>query len=217
MQLILWISGKTYSEMTSYDQPFLVENIRFEITPGGHVTIWFDLSGARFAEPEAMTNILVDLDDFLADLSLHFPALHAQARGNAVQKSVLRHDRMLERLDAGAIDWPDQLHGFVERRFDLDQTETERIGWLHDRRRRAADADWERLTKKAASPDPSWDEVANRLIDGMNTAVMELYPELLETDAGTNSRLREILESHMGRLANEVVGLVQEERKQVDI
>jgi hypothetical protein len=199
--------------MTSYEQPFLVENIRFEITPGGHATIWFDLSGARFVEPEAMTNILVDLDDFLADLSLHFPALHAQARGNSLQKSASRHDRMLERLEAEAINWPDQLHGFVERQFDLEQTENERVGWLHDRQRRAADADWERLTKKSTSDDPSWDEVANRLIDGMNAAVMELYPELLDTDADTNNRLREILESHMGRLANEVVGLVQEGRK----
>jgi hypothetical protein len=198
--------------MTSYEQSFQVENIRFEITPGGHATIWFDLSGARFAEPEAMANMLVDLDDFLADLSLHSPALHAQTK-DILQKTDTRHEAILERLDAQAINWPDQLHGFVERQFDLEQAEKERIGWLHDRQRRAADASWEKLTKKAASADPSWDEVANRLIDEMNAAVVDLYPELLNTDADTNNRLREILESHMGRLANEVVGLVQEGRK----
>lgn len=199
--------------MTLYEQPFLVENIRFEIAPGGYATIWFDLKGTRFAEPEAMANILVDFDDFLADLSLHSPTLHAQASGNSLRKSAIRHDEILERLDAQAINWPDQLHGFVERQFDLEQAEKERIGWLHDRQRRSADASWEKLTKKAASADPSWDEVANRLIDEMNAAIVDLYPELLDADADTNNRLREILESHMGRLANEVVGLVQEVRK----
>lgn len=199
--------------MTSHESPFQVENIRFEIAPGGFATIWFDLKGSRFAEPEAMANILVDFDDFLADLSLHAPALYAQAQGSSLQKPAARHDEILEHLDAQAINWPDQLHGFVERQFDLEQTENERVGWLHARQRRPADANWEQLTKKSTSDDPSWDEVANRLIDEMNAAVMDLYPELLDTDADTNNRLREILESHMGRLANEVVGLVQELRK----
>jgi len=199
--------------MPASNVDYRVENIRFEIADGGSATIWFDLKGTRFAEPEAMANMLVDFDDFLADLSLNSPALHAQAKGNSLRKSAIRHDEILERLDAQAINWPDQLHDFVERQFDLEQTENERVGWLHDRRRRAADADWEKLTKKAASTDPSWDEVANRLIDEMNAAVIDMYPELLDTDADTNNRLREILESHMGRLANEVVGLVQEERK----
>ena len=199
--------------MTASNLTYQVENIRFEIADGGHATIWFDLKGTRFAEPEAMANMLVDFDDFLTDLSLHSPTLHAQAQGSSLRKSAIRHDEILERLDAQAINWPDQLHGFVERQFDLEQTENERIGWLHARQRRPADASWEQLTKKSTSEDPSWDEVANRLIDEMNAAVMDMYPELLDTDAETNSRLREILESHMGRLANEVVGLVQEGRK----
>ena len=192
--------------MQSQEKPFQVENIRFEIAGGGHATIWFDLAGQRFVEPEAMTNMLVDFEDFLADLKLHAPELYARVQGDTPEV-------VLERLDAQAINWPDQLHDFVERQFDLEQAENERVGWLHTRRRRATDADWEKLAKKAASTDPSWDEVANRLIDEMNAAVVDMYPELLDADAETNSRLREILESHMGRLANEVVGLVQEGRK----
>lgn len=188
------------------EQPFQVRNIRFEIAAGGRATIWFDLAGPRFTEPEAMTNMLVDFEDFLADLLLHAPVLHARAQGDTPEL-------VLERLDAQAINWPHQLHGFVERQFDLEQMENERVGWLHARQRRAADADWEKLAKKAASTDPSWDEVANRLIDEMNAAIVDMYPELLDADAEANSRLREILESHMGRLANEVVGLVQEGRK----
>lgn len=192
--------------MQSQEKPFQVENIRFDVTDGNRATIWFDLTGQRFVEPEAMTNMLVDFEDFLADLLLHAPALYMRAQGNSPELT-------LERLDAEAINWPHQLHGFVERQVDLEQAENERVGWLQTRRRRATDADWEKLAKKAASTDPSWDEVANRLIDEMNAAVMDMYPELLDTDADTNSRLREILESHMGRLANEVVGLVQEVRK----
>lgn len=199
--------------MLASDTDYQVENIRFEIADGGHSTIWFDLNGPRFEEPEAMKNMLVDFDEFLRDFSHHFPALYAQTEVNSLEKTHLRHDQILEHLHAQAINWPKVLKGFVERQFDLEQTENERIGWLHDRQRRAADASWEQLTKKSASDDPSWDEVANRLIDEMNAAVMDMYPELLDTDTETNSRLREILESHMGRLANEVVGLVQEGRK----
>jgi len=212
-KVTLPLSSKLSRAMPASNIDYRVENIRFEIADGGHATIWFDLKGARFDEPEAMANMLVDFDDFLKDFSRHFPAIYAKAHGDSLQKSDTRHDQILERLDAQVINWPKVLHGFVERQFDLEQTENERVGWLHDRRRRAADADWEKLTKKAASTDPSWDEVANRLIDEMNAAVMDMYPELLDTDAETNSRLREILESHMGRLANEVVGLVQEGRK----
>jgi hypothetical protein len=119
----------------------------------------------------------------------------------------------LERLEAEAINWPKYLHGYVARQFDLESTENERIGWLHARQQRKADVEWEKLAEKACSPDPSWDEVANRLIDGMNATVIGLYPELLEIDTVANNRLREILESQMGRLANEIVGLVQETRK----
>jgi hypothetical protein len=192
--------------MQSQEKPFQVENIRFEIAGGGRATIWFDLTGPRFTEPEAMTNMLVDFEDFLADLLLHAPALYARAQGDTPEM-------VLERLDEQAINWPQQLQGFVERQVDLEQAENERVGWLQTRRRRAADAEWEKLAQKAASTDPSWDEVANRLIDEMNAAVVDMYPELLDADAETNARLREILESHMGRLANEVVGLVQEGRK----
>ncbi|MFN4253862.1 MAG: hypothetical protein ACK4Q5_02510 [Saprospiraceae bacterium] len=56
-------------------QPFAVENIRFDVEPGGNAaTIWFDLTGQRFAEPEAMTNLFVDFDDFLEDLQAHGPS-----------------------------------------------------------------------------------------------------------------------------------------------
>ncbi|MFN4253861.1 MAG: hypothetical protein ACK4Q5_02505 [Saprospiraceae bacterium] len=86
--------------------------------------------------------------------------------------------------------------------------------WLRERRARAADPAWASLTAAGQSTDPSWDEVANHLLESMNTAILNLYPELEAASADTNAGLRETLEFHMHRLTNEVVGLVQESRRE---
>jgi len=192
--------------------PFEVENIRFDVEPGGEASIWFDLTGLRFTEPEAMTNMIVDFDGFLEDLQQNEPGLYASAIGTANPKTAARHDRMLERLNAQAIHWPSHLHDYVDRSMDLQQTETERVGWLVQRRARSADPEWQHLSAAAQNRDPSWDQLANRLIDDMNTAVTELYPELNDASGMVNDQLRDVLEFHMHRLANEVVGLVKKGR-----
>lgn len=198
--------------MMTEELPYEVENIRFDVEPGGAATIWFDLTGRRFKEPEAMTNMFVDFDDLLEDMLLEDPALYASAKGPLVRKSAARHEQMLERLNAEAIDWPIHLHGYLDRQVDIQITEHERVGWLTQRRQRSADPAWQSLSTAGQNPDPSWDEVANRLIDDMNTAVIALYPELGETTQEMNDLLRETLEFHMHRLANEVVGLVKKSR-----
>ena len=80
------------------------------------------------------------------------------------------------------------------------------------RRARSADPEWQHLSAAAQNRDPSWDQLANRLIDDMNTAVTELYPELNDASGMVNDQLRDVLEFHMHRLANEVVGLVKKGR-----
>lgn len=199
--------------MTTQELPYEVENIRFDVEPGGAATIWFDLTGRRFAEPEAMTNMFVDFDDFLQDMLLEDPALYASAKGTSARKNAGRHDQMLDRLNAGAINWPIRLHAYLDRQMDIQVTENERVGWLRQRRERSADPAWQTLSVAGQNQDPSWDEVANRLIDDMNTAVIALYPELGDATPEMNDRLRETLEFHMHRLANEVVGLVKKSRE----
>lgn len=192
-------------------QPFAVENIRFDVEPGGNAaTIWFDLTGQRFAEPEAMTNLFVDFDDFLEDLQAHDPALFAEAK----DRPKARHARTLDRLNAQHINWPDSLHGYVARQINIQAAENERLVWLSERRARAADPAWASLTAAGQNTDPSWDEVANHLLESMNTAIVNLYPELEAASSDTNAGLRETLEFHMHRLTNEVVGLVQESRRE---
>lgn len=203
--------------MPSHDAPvqqtFAVENVRFDVEPDGeNATIWFDLTGQRFAEPEAMTNFFLDLDDFLDDLQANAPTVFPAFPG----RKKPQHALVLDQLNAKYINWPDSLHGYVCRQMDIQQVENERVGWLVERRARTADPAWARLSADAQDTDPSWDEVANRLLDGMNDAVVELFPELeTTTEEGTGHQLREMLEFHMHRLANEVVGLVEQSRRAV--
>ena len=190
--------------------PFKVENIRFDVDDSGCVTIWFDLTGERFVELEAMTNMFIDFGDFMDDLKAHERVFH-----DLTQKSAHAdddQDKILERLDAAKINWSTSLNHYLIRQADLTAIETERIDWLHARRNRKQDTAWEALSAAAANPDPSWDEVANRLIDDMNNAVVALYPELANDVSVQNEQLREMLEFHMRRLTNELVGMVEQIR-----
>jgi hypothetical protein len=162
------------------------------------------LTGERFAELEAMTNMFVDFGDFMDDLKAHERVFH-----DLTQKSALAdddQDKILERLDAAKINWSTSLNQYLVRQADLEAIETERIDWLNARRNRKQDAAWEALSAAASNPDPSWDEVANRLIEDINNTVMALYPDLVDLGAAKNDQLREMLESHMRRLTNELVG-----------
>jgi hypothetical protein len=94
---------------------------------------------------------------------------------------------------------------------------------LYARRRRAAaatsepaEAAWSAL--KAAGEkeeeDKTWDNVAHEIIEGLNRSSLKLYPELYALSPEAANRLREIFESHGGRLANELYGFVRSLRKQ---
>ncbi len=190
--------------------PFEVENIRFDVDDHGFVTIWFDLTGDRFADLEAMTNMFIDFGDFMDDLQVHEQVFHDQAQQSA--QSDDDQDVILARLDAAKINWPSSLQHYLLRQANLEAIETERLGWLNARRKRAHDTAWEALSTAGQNQDPSWDEVANRLIDDMNQAVVALYPELAHGSTTQNDQLREMLEFHMRRLTNELVGMVKQNR-----
>lgn len=196
--------------MTMEQPDFMVENIRFDMEEGDCTAIWFDLTGQRFSEPEAMANMLVDFDDFMNDLQKNNPDLHHRAAQAAF--SGKGQESLVACLDAELIDWNTSLHLFVDRNIDLQAAETTRMGWLQARRSRETDQDWVQLEVAAQNTDPSWDEVANRLIEDMNLAAVALYPEINDVSAQENRKLREILEFHMHRLANELVGWVQTSR-----
>lgn len=191
--------------------PFVVENIRFDVDDSGFVTIWFDLTGERFVDLEAMTNMFVDFGDFMDDLQAHDRIFHDQAQTKASASD--NQDIILARLDAAKINWPSSLNHYLVRQADLEAIETERLDWLHARRSRQRDSAWESLSAAAQNQDPTWDEVANRLIDDMNQAVVSLYPELANGAAAQNEQLREMLEFHMRRLTNELVGMVKQSRE----
>jgi len=192
---------------------FTVENIRFDMEEGDCTAIWFDLAGLRFSEPEAMANMLVDFDDFMDDLQQNNPELHHRAAQAAF--SGIGQESILACLDAELIDWNTSLHLFVDRNIDLQAAETTRMGWLHARRSREVDTKWKQLETAAQNTDPSWDEVANRLIEDMNLAAVALYPEINEVSAEENRKFREILEFHMHRLANELVGWIHTSRIEI--
>jgi len=190
--------------------PFKVENIRFDVDDDGFVTIWFDLTGDRFADLEAMTNMFVDFGDFMDDLQAHEQVFHDKTQQSA--KDSDDQDVILARLDAAKINWPSSLQHYLARQANLEAIETERLDWLNARRKRAHDTAWEALSAAGQNSDPSWDEVANRLIDDMNQAVVALYPELAHGSTTQNDQLREMLEFHMRRLTNELVGMVKQNR-----
>lgn len=196
---------------------YFVNNIRFELEAAGYATIWFDLGGPAFSEPEAMTNMFVEFEPFLEDLKRMQPAFRETLAG----EGDIHHSTLLERLEAADFDWEGCLHSYIDRHINLYEAEQERVRWLLARRARAAktaqqqmEDDWVRLSAEAEiSPFPTWDDVAHSIIDSLNATAVKLYPELLDYDADGNSRLRDMIESHGERLANQLVALTRDVRK----
>lgn len=196
---------------------YAVSNIRFEPEEGGFATIWFDLDGASFAEPEAMRNMFVEFGAFQEHLTGHHPAPgEMPSSGPAGQMTEI------DRLESANFDWAQHLCHYIEEQVDVDAAYRERLGWLKARQARAAGAEpeqaeseWQRLTIQAetASPYPSWDDVVHALIDSLNATAVELYPELLDYDKDGNNRLRDMIESHGERLANQLVALTRSVRE----
>lgn len=197
--------------------PYSIANIRFEIEPKGYATIWFDLGGPAFAEPEAMANMFVELGAFLQFLAHQQPALYAAL----LPEGAFTHGDWLERLETANFDWDISLRAYIDRHLNLQAAEQERVGWLHARRARAAnaaqqqlEADWSRLSAQAEpNAQPTWDDVVHALIDNLNATAVELFPELLEYGADDTSRLRDMIESHGERLANQLVALTRSVQK----
>lgn len=193
---------------------YTISNIRFELEAGGYVTVWFDLEGDTFEEPEAMANMFVEFEDLLQDIGQEHPLLHATLADGTEE-----HRFILDRLEQAGFDWPGHLRRYLDRHVDLRATHKERTGWLLDRRTRAAaaaapDAEWERLSALADPfPHPSWDDVAHALIDSLNATAVGLYPELLDYTPDNTNRLRDIIESHGERVANQLYALTKSVRE----
>lgn len=195
-----------------------IADIRFEHEADGHVTIWFDIEGPSFAEPEAMKNVFIGFDEFLENLEEQQYSLHTTLTENGAAE-----DRQwLEHLDAAGFDWNEHLRRYIDNRLDLRAAEKIRLGWLHDRRARLTttpdqlqqQADWLELTGNAeAETQPTWDDVAHAVIDRLNDTAIDLYPELLDCSPEDNQRLREMLESHGERLANQLYALARSVRE----
>lgn len=194
---------------------YTISNIRLEHEEGGYVTIWFDLGGTVFTEPEAMTNMFVEHSTLMEFLEKEHPA-HFHALAAATEAKT-------DRLNAANVDWESPLRVYIDRNIDLNVVQKERLEWFYARRARAADPDiqqeleddWEHLTQQAEPlPHPTWDDVAHALIDSLNATAVELYPEVLDYDADGNSRLKDIIESHGERLANQLVALTRSVRQE---
>ncbi|MCC6461376.1 MAG: hypothetical protein IT260_12955 [Saprospiraceae bacterium] len=196
---------------------YTISNIRFETETGGYVTLWYDLGGSAFAEPEAMANMLLDFDEFLQFLSEQHPDILGP-----VASRPDTHPAWLQQFEASQFHWETYLRQYIHRHVDLVAAERERTGWLLARRARAADssqdilnAEWDLLSAQAErSPHPSWDEVAHALIASLNDTAVGLYPEMLDFSDQDNAALREIFESHGERLANQLVALTTRVRKE---
>ncbi len=203
-------------------QTFTLSNLRFEPESDGYITVWFDLGGPAFEEPEAMTNMFVEFDELLKHLSQHHPAMY-----EVLADGSPGHSAWLERLEAADFDWNEHLLTYIDRNLDIRAMEKERISWLLARRAREEgpatqvqfDADWQRLSAQAEPvPHPSWDDVAHAFINSLNNTAVELYPELLDYNEDGNNRLRDMIESHGERLANQLVALTKSVRnEQVDL
>lgn len=193
----------------------ILSNLRFEPEADGYITIWFDLGGPAFAEPEAMQNMFVEFEELLKYLAQHQPEMYAVlAHGSPDQAE------WLDRLEAAGFNWDEHLLTYIDRNVDMQAVEKERISWLMARRARSGmpvqtlfETDWQRLSAQAeATQHPSWDDVAHALIDSLNNTAVELYPELLDYDEDGNNRLRDMIESHGERLANQLVALTKSVR-----
>lgn len=203
-------------------QTFTLSNLRFEPESDGYITVWFDLDGPAFEEPEAMTNMFVEFDELLKHVAQHHPAMY-----EVLADGSPGHSAWLERLEAADFDWSEHLLTYIDRNLDIRAMEKERISWLLARRAREEgtatqvqfDADWQRLSAQAEPvPHPSWDDVAHAFINSLNNTAVELYPELLDYNEDGNNRLRDMIESHGERLANQLVALTTSVRnEQVDL
>ena len=99
-----------------------IADIRFEHEAGGYVTIWFDIDGPSFEEPEVMKNIFVGFDEFLDNLKAQQQALYNTLN----EKRVEQHWQWLERLDASGFDWKRYLRGYIDQCVDLRAAEKPR-------------------------------------------------------------------------------------------
>lgn len=199
------------------DTSYKIFNIRFEIETSGHATIWFNLDGPAFEEPEAMENMFVEFDRFLGYLEHQSSHIYEALVGEASS-----HETWLERLETADFDWNEHLRRYIDRHVDLEAAEKKRMEWLHARRVRQEgpkeqklETGWLHLSSQAEpSGDPTWDDVVHAIIAGLNDTATELYPEVLDFGKEDNARLREMLESHGERLANQLYALTKSVREE---
>lgn len=198
---------------------YSIQSLHFEVEDGGNATIWFDLDGARFPQPEAMVNMYVGFDDFLSYLQTAKPGLYLELVPDACRQP--RHDDLIRALDSQVFDWDTHLHTFLDEHFDLESAATCRLGWLRDRLVResaaedAATEGWALLHAAQQQPDtgaPTWDDLKHTIVHHLNKATVRIFPAFRQADADTSGRLREILESYGDRLANEIFMLAKEIR-----
>lgn len=201
---------------TQADTSYNIANIRFEIESSGHATVWFNLDGPAFEDSEAMENMFVEFDKFLEYLQRQHPGIY-----EILADGTADHETWLERLETADFDWNGHLRHYIDRHVDLKAAEKKRMEWLGARRARQVtpegqklEAGWSQLTSLAEpSGDPSWDDVAHAIIAGLNDTAIELYPEVLDFGKEDNDRLREMLESHGERLANQLFALTKSVRE----
>lgn len=134
-------------------QTFTLSNLRFEPESDGYITVWFDLGGPAFEEPEAMTNMFVEFDELLKHVAQHHPAMY-----EVLADGSPGHSAWLERLEAADFDWSEKTPRprFTEISNIPGVMEKERISWLLARRAREEgpatqvqfDADWQRLSAR---------------------------------------------------------------------
>ena len=170
------------------------------------MTVWFDIGGPAFTEPDAMKNMYVDMSDLLDCLP---------SEQNRFYRSFAA--RRAGRLVPTALDWDTFLRGYIDRCVDLHAEEQVRLGWMNERRKRQSEApdtgstEWAMLSQEDAAP--SWDDVAHAVIESLNDTAVRLYPEFLDCGPEHTEQLREVLESHGERLANQLYALARRVRQ----
>lgn len=198
----------TEARMASDNPKYEITDIRFEHESGGYMTVWFNIGGAAFAEPDAMKNLYVGFDELMDSRASEqglfkraMPQLRPGKPGIAIPT---------------ALDWHSFLRGYIDRCVDLRAEEKMRLGWMQERQKRSetndfSETDWTAFSEEDLSP--SWDDVAHAVIDSLNDTAVRLYPELLDCSPEYNEQLREVLESHGERLANQLYALARSIRQ----
>jgi hypothetical protein len=199
------IEARKASDNPQYE----ITDIRFEHESGGYMTVWFNIGGAAFAEPEAMKNLYVGFDELMECL----PSAQKRFKCAMPQRQTVKPGIALPI----ALDWHCFLRGYIDQCVDLRAEEKMRLGWMQERLKRSNESSGDGVSDLIVFSEeeisPTWDDVAHAVINSLNDTAVELYPELLDCDPEYNEQLREVLESHGERLANQLYALARSVRQ----